>query len=215
MIKVGTVLQLEPLDNTKNERYKCKVVEFDENGLYIDYPIHMKTDKTIFLMDGTQLKASFVFNDQTVYMFDTEVLGRKKSKIPMVHIDFKGEDQLIKIQRRKFVRVDTSIDISLMMKKKPFPTITEDISAGGCAVILNREIELAKDNQFPVLLVFPMQTGEYHYLEIDSRVVRLWEKDKKRIASIQFIDLAESDRQIIMRYCFEKQLEMRRKGLKE
>jgi c-di-GMP-binding flagellar brake protein YcgR len=215
MIKVGTVLQLEPLDNTENERYKCKVVEFDENVLYIDYPIHMKTDKTIFLMDGTQLKASFVFNDQTVYMFDTEVLGRKKSKIPMVHIDFKGEDQLIKIQRRQFVRVDTSIDISLMMKENPFPTITEDISAGGCAVILNREIELAKGNQFPVLLVFPMQTGEYHYLEIDSRVVRLWEKDKKRIASIQFINLAENDRQIIMRYCFEKQLEMRRKRLKE
>ncbi|WP_064091009.1 flagellar brake protein [Rossellomorea aquimaris] len=215
MIKAGMTLQLEPLHNEKFEKYKCRVVELGQNGIYIDYPIHTKTEKTVFLIDGTQLKASFIYNDQTVLMFETEVLGRKLSKIPMIHIHYPGENELVKIQRRQFVRVDANADISLKFNNQYHPTITEDISAGGCAAIVNKEMKIEGGTKLTTIIVLPMQNGECHYAEIEGRVIRVWEKDARSIASIEFDKLTESQRQLILRYCFERQLELRKKGLLE
>ncbi|OIU71218.1 flagellar brake protein [Rossellomorea aquimaris] len=214
MIKAGTILQLEPIHNDTPEKYRCRVVESEEDGIFIDYPIHTKTGKTVFMMNGTQLKASFVYNEQTVLTFESEVLGRKISKIPMIHIHYPGEHELVKVQRRQFVRVETNADISLYYNDEYHPAVTEDISAGGCAVRMNG-IEIEQGARISMMIVLVMQTGECHYLEIAGSLVRVWERNKSKIASIQFLNLTETQRQIIMRYCFEKQLELRKKGMLE
>ncbi|MCA1063206.1 flagellar brake domain-containing protein [Rossellomorea sp. AcN35-11] len=215
MIKVGTTLQLEPIHNDTFERYKCRVVEMGEEGLYIDYPIHTKTEKAVFLIDGTQLKASFIFNEQTVFTFETEVMGRKLSKIPMIHIHYPGEEGLEKIQRRQFVRVEANADISLKMNEDYHPTITEDISAGGCAIVVKDGMELTSGSVLPAIIVLPMQTGEHQYLDIKGKVIRVWEKGSKKVASLEFVHLSENQRQLILRYCFDRQLNLRKKGLIE
>jgi c-di-GMP-binding flagellar brake protein YcgR len=215
MIKAGTTLQLEPLHNDTLEKYRCRVVESGSDGIYIDYPIHTQTGKTVFLINGTQLKASFIHNEQTVLMFETEVLGRKIAKIPMIHINYPGEEELVKIQRRQFVRVDATADISLYFNDKYHPTVTEDISAGGCAVLIRNGMDVAHGARISMIIVLTMQTGECHYLEIAGSLIRVWEKNNKKIASIQFLNLTETQRQLIMRYCFERQLELRKKGLLE
>jgi c-di-GMP-binding flagellar brake protein YcgR len=214
MIKAGTILQLEPIHNETPEKYRCRVVESEEDGIFIDYPIHTKTGKTAFMMNGTQLKASFVYNEQTVLMFESEVLGRKISKIPMIHIHYPGEGELVKVQRRQYVRVETNADISLYYNDQYHPAVTEDISAGGCAVRI-AGIDIEQGARISMIIVLAMQTGEYHYLEITGSLIRIWERNKNKIASIQFLNLTETQRQIIMRYCFEKQLELRKKGLLE
>jgi c-di-GMP-binding flagellar brake protein YcgR len=215
MIKAGTTLQLEPIHNDTFERYRCRVVELGNEGIYIDYPIHAKTEKAIFLIDGTQLKASFIVNEQTVFMFETEVLGRKISKIPMIQIHYPGEEGLVKIQRRQFVRVEANTDISLIINDHYHPTLTEDISAGGCAVIVRQGMNLESGSVISTIIVLPMQTGECQYVEIEGKVIRVWEKDHKQIASIEFIHLSENQRQLILRFCFERQLNLRKKGLLE
>ncbi|MGR3764854.1 flagellar brake protein [Rossellomorea sp. NS-SX7] len=215
MIKAGITLQLEPIHNDTPEIYRCRVVEAGNNGIYIDYPIHTKTGKTVFLINGTQLKASFIHNEQTVLMFETEVLSRKIAKIPMIHIHYPGEEELVKIQRRQFVRVDANADISLYSDNQYHPTITEDISAGGCAVLLNDGMNIKRGARIAMIIVLTMQTGECNYLELSGSIIRVWERNKKKIASIQFLNLTETQRQLIMRYCFERQLELRKKGLLE
>ena len=52
--------------------YKCRVCELEDDKVLIDYPIHQKTGKSIFLINGTRLKVSFVLKDQTVL----ECVGR-------------------------------------------------------------------------------------------------------------------------------------------
>ncbi|MBN8190768.1 PilZ domain-containing protein [Bacillus sp. NTK074B] len=215
MIKTGTTLQLEPIHNENVDRYRCRVVELSEDGIYIDYPIHTKTEKAIFLIDGTQLKASFTINEQTVLMFETEVMGRKLSKIPMIHLHFPGDDGLVKIQRRQFVRVEANTDISLRINDQFYPTLTEDLSAGGCAVVVRKGMDVKSGTKLSTIIVLPMQTGECQYVEIEGRVIRVWKKEHKEIASIEFVHLTESQRQLILRYCFEKQLDLRKKGLLE
>ncbi|MCA1054661.1 flagellar brake domain-containing protein [Rossellomorea aquimaris] len=215
MIRPGITLQLEPIENETFEKYRCRVVELGTEGIYIDYPLHTKTGKTAFLIDGTQLKASFVYNEQTVLTFETEVLGRKLANIPMIHIHYPGEEGLVKIQRRQFVRVEAIADVSIYCNDRYHPTITEDISAGGCAVLLKEGMDINRGERLKVLLVLAMQSGECQYLELTGSLVRVWEKNNKRIGSIEFYDLAENQRQLIMRYCFERQLELRKKGLLE
>ncbi|MBM7584370.1 c-di-GMP-binding flagellar brake protein YcgR [Bacillus pakistanensis] len=215
MIKIGTVLTLEPIDQSNKDKYKCKLVEFEGSSFFIDYPIHTSTDKTVFLLNKTRLKVSFVYNEKTVYFFETEVTGRVKKKIPMIELYFPGEQELVKIQRRQFVRVETAIDACVITESGNFPTITDDISAGGCALLLRENESFTNGEEVSVLLVVPLYTGEYHYLDVTGRVVRIWEKGSKRLASIEFFELSEVYRRIILRLCFDRQRMLKKKGLAE
>lgn len=213
MLKIGTILTLEPVQTDKAEKYRCKVVEFKDSKLYIDYPVHTETDRTVFLIDGTQLKVSFVYNETIVYSFHTEVTGRKKSNIPMICLHFPGVNELVKVQRRQFVRVDVSVDAAIITPQDSFPTITTDISAGGCAVKVQKNQAYEEGMGVEIILVLPMQTGEYHYFNVPGRIVRVWEKGLNKIASLEFTELKDMQQQNILRFCFEKQLALRNKGL--
>jgi c-di-GMP-binding flagellar brake protein YcgR len=215
MLKIGTILTLEPVQTEKAEKYRCKVVEFKDSKLYIDYPVHTETDRTVFLIDGTQLKVSFVFNETTVYSFETEVTGRKKSNIPMICLYYPGSNELVKVQRRQFVRVDATVDAAVITPNASYPTITTDLSAGGCAVKVRKNQSYEAGMEVEIILVLPMQTGEYHYLNVPCRVVRVWEKGTNRIASLEFTELKDLQQQNILRFCFERQLALRNKGLIE
>ena len=159
MMNIGDVLTLEIKYSDKLEKYKCKLVEKNGQHMFIDYPINLETNKTAFLLDGTQLKCSFVNKYGSVYMFETEVLGREKQNIPMLILNDPGSDQYIKIQRRQYVRVETSVDIAIHptnFEFKPFVTVTDDISAGGVAIIASNKINLQSGMKINCWLVLPM-----------------------------------------------------------
>lgn len=217
MISIGDTLTLEPKNSVEIERYKCKVVEINGNQIYIDYPINMETQRTVFLLDGTQLKASFIAKNGSVYLFQTEVMGRRKQNIPMLKLYYPGEENLVKIQRRQFVRVETPVDVAvhpISDEFKPFTTITDDISAGGAAIILRNNNVLNKGDIFHLWLSLPMNNGEYHYLKLKSKAIRLIEsKESNNLLSIQFLETTGQEKQLLLRFCFEKQLELKKKGL--
>ncbi|MEI5907169.1 flagellar brake domain-containing protein [Bacillus spongiae] len=215
MFKIGASISLDLIHSEKQESYRCKIVEENKGTVYIDYPINQETGRTVYLIDGTQLKVKMVI-DNVPYIFDTEVLGRVKKNIPMIILRYPGDSQLMKIQRREYVRVDASIDVSVTVNDTArFSTLTEDISAGGCVLIIPNDIEMKEKNFVKLLLVLPMQTGEYHYLTIDGKTVRFLDKGNRQLVSVQFLNLNETSKQIIMRYCFERQLILRKKGLLE
>ena len=72
-----------------------------------------KREKWYFLVDGTQLKASYQDDEKGTYFFDTEVLNKIKGNIPMIQLLLPPEETFIKIQRRQFVRIETSIDVAI------------------------------------------------------------------------------------------------------
>ncbi|MFD2445876.1 flagellar brake protein [Bacillus sp. CGMCC 1.16607] len=217
MISIGDVLTLEPKYSNSFERYKCKLVEQKGNDLYIDYPVNLKTNRTAFLLDGTQLKVSFVGEDGSVYVFETEVKGRTKQNIPMLILTFPGKEHLIKIQRRQFVRVETPTDIAIHPTNSeflPFTTITEDISAGGAAILVPHELNIKEGMVIETWFVLPMQNGEYHYLKLLCNVVRVIPRNETRkMISLQFLDLSSNERQYFLRFSFERQLAMKKKGI--
>lgn len=218
MLKIGDMINLEPTINPKNEKYRCRVVERKENKLYIDYPVNAKTGKTVFLLNGTQLKA-FVTGDSTsAYFFDTSVLGRVKQNIPMIVLSFPGEDSMYKIQRREYVRVETPVDIAIHClhgEFPPFVSITHDISAGGASIILPSSKTLRPGVDIHTHLVLPTLSDDYQYVTFKSHVIRIVEgrNGERNKASIKFVDISESDRQLLIKFCFERQLLLKKKGI--
>ncbi|MFB6465985.1 flagellar brake protein [Cytobacillus sp. Hz8] len=217
MIKIGDIITLELKYSDKFEKYRCKLVEKQGENLYIDYPTNNETNKTAFLMDGTQLKCTFLDHNGTVYLFESEVLGRVKQNIPMLKLSFPGEDHLVKIQRRQFVRIETPVDIAIHPKDKEFPAFTaisEDISAGGTAIIISNKTKLKQGMNAFIWLVLPMQNGDYHYMKLESKVVRIIPISEISCKiSIQFMNVQPHERQILLRFCFDRQLALKKKGV--
>lgn len=217
MIKIGDNIFLENRYSDNFEQYKCKLVERRGDDLYIDYPVNTSTNRTVFLLEGTPLKAQFGTASGAHYYFDTEVKGRIKLNIPMVVISYPGNEHLIKIQRRQYVRVETPVDVAVHPSKgefAPFTTVTDDISAGGAALLIGKNSGLKPGMKIESWFVLPMQNGEYENRKIKGEVIRIIEgQGQMNKASVEFIEPSGHDRQLLLRFCFERQLAMKKKGL--
>ncbi|WP_210365541.1 flagellar brake domain-containing protein [Bacillus sp. REN3] len=217
MIKIGDNIILEEKYSDHSDQYKCKLVERRGNDLYIDYPINTSTGKTAFLLEGTPLKAIFKTVSGSHYVFETVVKGRVKLKIPMVVLSFPGNESLIKIQRRQYVRIDTSVDVAVHPVNgtfKPFTAVTDDISAGGAALIVPTGRGLKPGMKIDCWFVLPMQSEGYEYRKFRCKVVRIIQGDRgMEKVSIQFAEPSGADKRLLIRFCFEQQLAMKKKGL--
>lgn len=218
MLTIGETLILEPRDNEQDEKYKCRLVEKSEDAIYIDYPINMKSNRTTFLIDGTQLKVSFV-SGNSAYLFDSEVLGRVLQEIPMIKLSYPGNQYVMKVQRRQYVRIPTTVDAAihpLQNEFTPFTTITEDISAGGSLLLMNPQAKgIQPEMNVIAVFVLPMQNGEYHYMKLPSKVIRMIEDEEtgKTLFSLHFLNVSSSQRQMLLRFSFDRQLARKKKGI--
>jgi c-di-GMP-binding flagellar brake protein YcgR len=135
----------------------------------------------------------------------------------MLILSYPGDEHLVKIQRRQYVRVETTADVAVHPTNsefKPFTTVTDDISAGGAAILINDKHGILAGQTLQLWVVLPMQSGEIHYLKVKSKVVRLIPLDDSRMkASLQFVDMSPQDRQLFLRFSFDRQLLMKKKGL--
>ncbi|GGF09244.1 hypothetical protein GCM10010954_04610 [Halobacillus andaensis] len=217
MLKVGTSITLELLADKQEdiEKFKCRLVDHSEEHIFIDYPVKLITQKTAFFFEGTQFQASFLGEDGSVYWFETEVLGRLKKNIPVLMLSFPGNAALVRVQRRQYVRIDTAIDVAAKGKEGPvqFTTVTSDLSGGGMAIYEPNGTSLPTNQLFDFTLVLPMNDGEYHYIDVLGSVVRSSSKKGSHLtaASVEFVELNEKHRQLIIQYCFEQQMQMRKR----
>ncbi len=221
MLNIGDTLYLD-IEDEKEEKqsFKCRLVDKVQEYFFIDFPINIQTKKVGFFHDGTQFAASFIGKDQAVYSFQTQLVGRKKGRIPMLIIRDPGRDKYIRIQRRQHVRVDASVDVAVHptdTEFTPFVSVTADISGGGLALVLPRNHSIPVGRDILCWLSLPLQTGEIKYVQALCHVIRIIPtKDSPREkASIQFTKINENDRQTIIRFVFERQLYLRKKGITE
>ena len=217
-MKIGDSILLEPKNAMQPEKYRSMVVELKEDSVFIDYPVNTSTKRTVFLLEGTQLKLTYITADGTVFLFDTEVLGRVKSSIPMIRLLKPDKSRHVKIQRREYVRIETKVDVAIHGNKhefEPFTSFTEDISAGGAAVLSPKGFSPEPGAFLNIWLALPYKSGEFHYLSLHAEVIRLIEKEERlsNLLTLQFKDISSAERQALIRFCFERQVELRNKGL--
>lgn len=116
------------------------------------------------------------------------------------------------------MRIETAVDVSIHLAKggssQSFTTVTSDISGGGMSIILPTTESLNEHDSIDIWMVLQMQNGEYYYIYSQSTVVRvITNKHKIHTASIKFETISKYDQQKVIRFCFEKQRELRTKEL--
>lgn len=213
-IKIGTMLILEPTYTERLEKFRCKVVEQKDGVIYIDYPINTITKKTAFLIDGAQFRVTFNDESKQSFAFNTEVLGHKKGNIPMIMLSCPPDDEFIKIQRREFVRVQTPVDVAVEYDNHFIQLVADDISAGGVLLTLPKPVNFKDGDTVRLTIVLPYTNNEIRYIQTDALVVAIFERDNRTFASIQYTDTDDIDKQYIVRFCFERQLQIHKKELK-
>jgi c-di-GMP-binding flagellar brake protein YcgR len=173
----------------------------------------VETNRIVFLLIGQALFVEFVSDNRIAYRFSAKITGRELGNIPMLILSEPAPEQIRKIQRRQYVRVDAALDIALRFPESniKMTAVTKDISSGGCAVYIPEGVRLRENEEGKALLVLPMKDGHV-YLKMLISVVRLFESSGKPVVSLKFLDTTALDRQRIMRFCFEQQVELRKKG---
>lgn len=209
-LSIGTVLTIEKDYTEESEKFKSRVVDIDGDHFMMDYPINITTGKTAFFIDGTQLLVTFIDDYKMSFAFRTEVHSRMNNTIPMLKLTYPGDKELIKIQRREFVRVETSLDVALRLDDDSLQLVSIDISAGGLALNMKSHEFFQLNQTLDVMIVIYFSKNEIKYVPCKASVVRNWEEDKRRLSSFKFEVIEEKNRQHIIRYCFERQLELRK-----
>ncbi|WKB37121.1 PilZ domain-containing protein [Terrilactibacillus sp. S3-3] len=126
---------------------------------------------------------------------------------------------MTRIQRRNYVRVTASLDIAIHADRPVpvrFTTLTSDIGGGGTLIHLPDKNILSEGAGVIAWVVLPMSSGLNRYIKLDGTVVRVFTDPttQKEMASIQFHYAKEKDREPVIRYCFERELQTRRMSLK-
>jgi len=205
-IKMGMFITLESNSSETVESVKCKVVDRQDNVLYVSQPVGMQTNKTCCLRKNTDYRALFQGEDKVIYTFPTKVIGEKMDQLPTILLSCPPRKEIKKIERRRFVRVRTSVDVSVEYNGQFHPYVTKDISAGGIAVKLQSVPPFAEGNTVTLTIVLPFKNGEIQYIQTDAKVVQIFKNNDEQLASFQFINIDENDQQLILRFCFERQV---------
>ncbi|WP_070121159.1 flagellar brake protein [Bacillus marinisedimentorum] len=217
MLSVNKTIYLELKDSNKRDRFKCKVAALEGNLFFIDYPVHAKTGKTGFFLDGTEFSAYVISEDDKMYRFDTEVHGRKKDRIPLLALGMPEEEGYMHVQRRKYVRIDTTADAAVHSPDGafvPFTAVTKDISGGGAAIYVKAHFPAEPGMSLSLWFALSMQDGNINYVKAEGKLLRkLGNENDMPYITVEFTGIEESDRETVIRFCFERQLYYRRKGL--
>lgn len=217
MFTVGMRITLEMEQHGEREQYTSKLMEYNKKYLFITYPTHSRKSTTAFVPDGEKVFVSIVADNNIVYEFTTEVLGRKRiKKVPVLYLRMPHTSEIRKIQRRQYVRVDSKLDVAVYPAaehKEPLITRSVDISGGGLAVVAKNDGGFEPGEPVQLTIVLPFKSDHYEYVDCPGEIIRYF-TDKHhpdpRI-SIKFTDIKDEDREKIIKFIFEKQLEERRK----
>ena len=174
-LAIGTIIVIDKDFSEKSEKFKSKIIDSGEGYVMIDYPTHMETKKTAFFLDGTQLLISFTDKLNVSYFYNAEVSGRRLKGVPMLKLSYPGDDLLVKIQRREFVRTEASLDVSVKKSGKFTQLVAEDISAGGLALNLSDCTLFNEKDRLSLLIVLPFANRETKYIRTNGEIIRICE----------------------------------------
>lgn len=190
---------------------KSEIIEIlDKDKLVISAPIFQS--KIFPLSLGERVFINFNKKDTGMYSFLGIVYNRDSNKnIPEVYIRKIGK--LNKLQRRNFFRLPLvkNILISYLVDDAEHSVegVTKDISGGGIRAISNKPLKLGTEVTVHISLG---SSGVF----IDAKVVRcrdISDSIEKYDVGLTFNNIDEQLRSKIVSYIFEKQRNLRKKGM--
>ncbi len=215
MLSIGMDLTIETDNNGVVKKYKSKVADLYEEKVCIYYPLGATDSKPAFLSIGTKVVVEFACDSTSSFSFESKVTGVQKSTVLLVELALPEEGVFNKVQRREYVRVNATVPVALDFPSSDlkFTSVSSDISAGGCAVVLPPEVNIQPAEVGTIEFSIQIAPGEQLPLAFLCEVIRTFPKNELTLISLKYVDPPHADQQLLTRFCFERQLSDRKKRL--
>ncbi len=223
--QVGQMIWLSPasLSEEKSRQvFRSRIADTDGDVVAIELPTGDETGRPGAFVPGSKWMAWYIGSDGARYDFHTEILGRRSENIPLLLIRIPDKQQISRTQRRHFLRVQTSVEIAVKTKDKVrnyhFLAKTLDLSGGGMAFSCPDTYKLMEKDKLTIWIALPSKAGTVGHAVAEAEIIRIMppkESGQHQWVSVKFTNISETDRAKVIRACYERQLDMRKKGSTE
>lgn len=193
--------------------YKSRIADVNANYISMEVPLQVGTGKLKRLYAGDQINAHYITEGGVKNYFNTVILGFKEEVIRLVLIKPPEADQITKVQRRNFLRVPGELEIAVKATEQiMFTAMTDDVGGGGVSFICESRIPIKTNDMLNCWLLVPYRNGTIEHANFKGEIVRIKQLESgKLIVMVQFTEIVDMERQRIIRYCFERQLDFRKR----
>lgn len=204
----GQMLELQTLEGVM---YKTQIIHQDNNRLYIQKPIN-RMNRYMAVMNNMSVTVYFHNEERVLYSFDTQIYLRHNR----LSFHTPSVDRIKKAQRRRFFRVPVEVELNLNLKtiehsdEDEFVKMTtKDISGGGLSFLCDFAVETEK----LIAGIMHLETNNtQNTIEFHGKIVNCAKlQDNTYKISLEFVQMKESIRSDIIKYCLFKQVEARNK----
>lgn len=213
--KIGDLLFIRIDSGDEKESkigYKSRIADIDEESILIEVPIREDNGQLKKMFAGDELSLYFMTEGGVKNYFNSFVTGFKEDVIRMVRIRRPEPDSISKIQRRSFLRVNAELEVAVKTDKMfHFLTRTEDVGGGGISLSCDENHNVAEGDKLSCWVVVPYKNGSIEHVPFEGEIVRIKILEKgRKIAMVRITSVTDMERQKLIRFCFERQLDFRR-----
>ncbi|MCZ8512914.1 flagellar brake domain-containing protein [Paenibacillus filicis] len=214
--KVNQVLhiQINSIDEEEaKQECKSRIADITDTYISMEVPINEKSGKLKRLYPGDELSAYFITEGGVKNYFNTSVLGFTDDVIRLVLIKKPEPDAITKVQRRNFLRVPAELEIAVKFSEQlKFVSLTDDVGGGGISLVCDSYIPVSSGYTVSCWLLVPYKNNQIEHVPFKSEIVRVkpMENSKQQVM-LRFSEITDRDRQKIIRFCFERQLDFRKR----
>jgi c-di-GMP-binding flagellar brake protein YcgR len=212
-LSIGAKIHLLIMNDNNQSQYVSRVDNINEDGT-IDVLIPISKRRIVYINEDTVLKV-IITKEAAIYEFKAEIENKLFGVDPLLRL--KRTSDIQKIQRRNYFRLKSlnTIKIRKIVNLKEaifseyFNATMVDISGGGLA--FNSELELDINDLIEISVT--LNSNTINLLGMVVRAERNEDNLKIIGYGINFEKITETERNIIMRFIFEEQRKLVKKGL--
>ncbi|RKP57081.1 glycosyl transferase [Cohnella endophytica] len=210
--KINQTMYIQADTDAEPTTLRSRVADMDDQNIYIEIPLNEKTRRLYRAQQGEQFQLYFFTPDGVKHLFPSTVTGFRKDAVSLVAIRKPELEEITKDQRRSFLRVEANLEIAVKFGDKlRIVAVTEDVGGGGVSFQCDRKWPVEQNAVLSCWLLLTYRGGSIAHARFEGEVVRVLPVEPdKHLVMMRFQEIADSDQQKIIRYCFERQLDMRK-----
>ncbi|MCP1307133.1 flagellar brake protein [Paenibacillus tyrfis] len=207
-------IQINSIDEEEaKQEYKSRITNVSDAYISMEIPMNDKSGKLKRLYPGDELSVYFITEGGVKNYFNSSVLGFSDDVIRLVLIKKPDPESITKVQRRNFLRVPAILEIAVKFSEQlQFVSLTDDVGGGGISFLCEGYVPVESGHTVECWLLVPFKNGQIEHVPFKSEIVRVKELETgKKQVMMRFSEITDRDRQKIIRYCFERQLDFRKR----
>ncbi|WP_408954532.1 flagellar brake protein [Natroniella sp. ANB-PHB2] len=224
-LKINQGIEIEFLHEQYEDKYSAQIADIlTEDTFLITNPF--ANGKLIKISNGTK-GTVFLQKQNGLYRIPVTVISKEVDVTPLLKLKISG--QIKRTQERKSFRLEIYEETEYELvgaevfqaenitgidgEENDHKALIVDISAGGLKMKMQTMMELEEEEIIRINLDF----ADLSVTKVLGQVVRVTEKiendQKKYIVGVKFVNLAKEHKDKLVKWIFDKQRELRQKGL--